>query len=119
MGIYHEVWLAAHPDRTAEWLADRLRDGFHIHHIDGDWENNSPDNLALMEGLDHIRLHSAAAVMRRGKVSKPSGDRWKRPPRRCVSVPDPDYVSPKRMARMARLAAGKIVGNKITGRNQI
>lgn len=54
----HQVaWLKFHPDRTAAWLVERGRDGFHIHHIDGNHSNNAPENLALIEGQDHLRLH--------------------------------------------------------------
>jgi hypothetical protein len=36
-----------------------LKDGFHIHHIDGNHNNNDPKNLAMIEGLDHLALHGA------------------------------------------------------------
>ena len=57
MEIYHEIWLDAHPRRTREWLEDKIKDGFVIHHIDGDHENNDPRNLLLCEGSDHMMLH--------------------------------------------------------------
>lgn len=53
---YHHVWLACHPGRTQAWLLDRLADGFHIHHVDGDHQNDSPRNLVMMEGLDHMLI---------------------------------------------------------------
>jgi len=31
--------------------------GYHIHHIDGDWTNNSPENLAELSPLDHFQVH--------------------------------------------------------------
>lgn len=55
---HHKAWLEANPHRSAEWLKDRLRDGFHVHHIDCDHENNDPDNLLLLDGVDHMRLHA-------------------------------------------------------------
>jgi hypothetical protein len=55
---HHRAWLQAHPNRSSEWLQERLRDGFHIHHVDGDHSNNDPHNLVLIEGLDHFMLHS-------------------------------------------------------------
>lgn len=55
---YHHVWLEAHPHRSPEWLAERLRDGFDIHHVDGDHANNEPWNLVLIEHTDHMRLHN-------------------------------------------------------------
>jgi len=30
---------------------------FHIHHIDGDKSNDSLENLQLMKGRDHLKLH--------------------------------------------------------------
>ncbi len=57
MKKHYEAWLSAHPNRTREWLDDKLADGFHIHHIDGDHSNDHPLNLALIEGSDHLRLH--------------------------------------------------------------
>lgn len=57
---YHYVWLEVHPERDAEWLAARLVDGFHIHHLDGDHSNDAPKNLVLIDGVDHMRLHSGA-----------------------------------------------------------
>lgn len=62
MKIYHEVWLDAHPWRTREWLEERLKDGFAIHHIDGDHDNNDPKNLLLCEASDHMMLHGMPLV---------------------------------------------------------
>lgn len=53
---YHLAWLSVHPERTPEWLTDRLADGFHVHHVDGNHANDKPDNLVLIENLDHIRI---------------------------------------------------------------
>lgn len=53
---HHLAWLACHPERTAQWLADHLADNFHVHHVDGDHGNDAPNNLALIEGLDHMLL---------------------------------------------------------------
>jgi len=60
MKEYHSVWLAAHPHRSEEWLQERFRDGFDIHHIDGNHENNRSENLVLIEASDHMRLHGMA-----------------------------------------------------------
>ena len=57
MKNYHKVWLDAHPERTLEWFKERMKDGFDIHHIDGDKTNNAPDNLVMIECRDHMRLH--------------------------------------------------------------
>ena len=57
MEIYHKVWLRSHPERDEAWLIERLRDGFDIHHMDGNHQNNEPSNLVLIESRDHMRLH--------------------------------------------------------------
>lgn len=57
MQRYHKVWLRAHPHRTREWLSERLKDGFEIHHWDGDSNNDAPENLILIEVFDHRKLH--------------------------------------------------------------
>lgn len=59
----HEVWLEAHPERTAIWLQERLDDGFDVHHLDGDRENNDPGNLVLIECRDHQMLHHERRFM--------------------------------------------------------
>lgn len=56
---YHDAWLSAHPTRTEGWLRDRLAEGFDIHHLDGNHDNNDPPNLVLIEHEDHLRLHGA------------------------------------------------------------
>lgn len=55
--VHHLAWLEVHPDRTEQWLRDVLKDGFDVHHIDGDHANNAPSNLVLIEHLDHMGLH--------------------------------------------------------------
>jgi hypothetical protein len=57
---YHRVWLEAHPERSEEWLSDRLKDGFDIHHLDGNHSNNDPINLILIDGADHLMLHNGS-----------------------------------------------------------
>lgn len=58
METYHHVWLQQHPDRTENWLAERLGDGFAIHHIDGNHANDEPSNLVLIDAGDHWFIHS-------------------------------------------------------------
>lgn len=57
---YHYAWLSVHLNRTAEWLIDRIADGFDLHHADGDHYNDDPYNLVLIECTDHMRLHGSS-----------------------------------------------------------
>lgn len=57
MKKHHKAWLSAHPNRTCIWLYEKLAEGFDVHHVDGDEQNNTPDNLVLIESADHIALH--------------------------------------------------------------
>jgi len=72
MQIYHIVWLTSHPHRSEEWLQNKLKEGFDIHHIDGNHCNNDPNNLVLIECSDHMRLHGGGfGFVRRLKGSVP------------------------------------------------
>jgi len=62
MEQYHKAWLAAHPERDEAWLKERLKDGFHVHHVDGDHSNNEAGNLILVDGVDHLHLHNGRLV---------------------------------------------------------
>lgn len=64
MEQHHYAWLEAHTYRTVEWLADRLKDGFDIHHLDGNHDNNDPKNLVLIECSDHMMLHAGVRMCR-------------------------------------------------------
>lgn len=55
---HHLAWLSVHKGRTEEWLARCLADGFDVHHMDGNHENNDPGNLVLIEAADHMYLHN-------------------------------------------------------------
>lgn len=46
--LHHAVWESVH---------GTLSPGMVIHHIDGDPENNSPDNLKSMPLSEHTKLH--------------------------------------------------------------
>lgn len=70
MKEYHLVWLDAHSDRTEKWLLDRLADGFDIHHLDGNHENNISTNLILVECQDHMLLHSGVSDVSLSRMSK-------------------------------------------------
>lgn len=68
MQEHHKVWLKAHPNRSKEWFKERLKDGFDIHHMDGNHENNDPLNLVLIEHEDHNRLHGFPDSLSRIRV---------------------------------------------------
>lgn len=53
----HRIWLKTHPTRSKDWLAARVRDGFDIHHANGNHFDDSPNNLVLIECDDHQKLH--------------------------------------------------------------
>ena len=84
MQDYHYVWLVAHPHRTENWLRDRLRDGFDIHHVDGNKANNIAANLALIEHTDHMALHGGRTL---GRLS---GGKY--PRQRKIRLPDGSYA---------------------------
>jgi len=48
-----------------DWLRFVLKAGFDIHHLDGDHDNNVPENLVLIEHVDHMRLHGAKTGFKR------------------------------------------------------
>ena len=49
--LHREVW---------EHHNGKVPSGYHVHHKDGDRSNNCIENLALMEGHDHLREHMKA-----------------------------------------------------------
>ena len=59
---HHAAWLNAHPERDEAWLAEKIRDGFCVHHCDGNSENDDPSNMVLIEGKDHHLLHKHRLV---------------------------------------------------------
>lgn len=75
MELHHLVWLSVHPERTKEWLKERLKDGFDVHHINGDHADNEPQNLVLIDCGDHMMLHSGHRLRR---VSGKGGGRPKK-----------------------------------------
>lgn len=78
MESHHIAWLSAHPERSATWLADRIADGFHVHHMDGNHENNDPQNLVLIESGDHMMLHNGVSrLIWRPPVPKNGGRKKK------------------------------------------
>lgn len=76
---HHEAWLAAHPDRSREWLRRMIAEGFDVHHVDEDHSNNHPANLVLIEMVDHLRLHGLFRLLRpdgRAVSSRGGKNRW-------------------------------------------
>ena len=74
---HHAAWLKAHPERSEAWLAERIRDGFCIHHCDGDPENDDPSNVVLMESRDHHLIHRLLGA-KGEKLSAPARvKRWR------------------------------------------
>jgi len=75
MRPHHAAWLAANPHRTEHWLAERTKDGFDIHHLDGNHSNNDPLNLVLIDGGDHLMIHNGKKrlhrIVPRAKVDRP------------------------------------------------
>lgn len=58
MEPHHKAWLS----RTKvdpSFLSEALRNGFDVHHLDGDHQNNDPENLMLIYTDDHFLLHNA------------------------------------------------------------
>ena len=49
--LHRSVW---------EFFNGEIPEGYHIHHIDGDRNNNNIENLALMPGLAHTRMHAVS-----------------------------------------------------------
>jgi hypothetical protein len=83
MESYHYIWLSTHTHRDETWLKEKLSEGFDIHHIDGEHNNNNPDNLVLIEHLDHMRLHGLTNTNRLlrkhwSKCSKKKNRKWKK-----------------------------------------
>jgi len=78
MPEHHQKWLEQHPERSAEWLRERLRDGFDVHHLDGDHGNNTPDNLVLIEHGDHMRLHGLKLDMSKALKNRQASERFVR-----------------------------------------
>lgn len=85
MKPHHKAWLDSHPHRTEEWLMERLKDGFDVHHIDGVSDNHDPKNLVLIEHGDHMALHNGGTIVLRAlRYAGPHKPRKRR--RRFASV---------------------------------
>ena len=49
--LHDLIWEQAHGEKIPE--------GYHVHHIDGNGNNNDPSNLVLMSRSEHMKLHAA------------------------------------------------------------
>ena len=47
--LHRTVWEAYNGD---------IPEGYHVHHIDEDRSNNQIENLSLMPGLEHMKMHA-------------------------------------------------------------
>lgn len=77
---YHLIWLQNNSTLTEEWLRTKLKEGFDIHHIDGNHFNDSFDNLVLIYHPDHMRLHGMNFSLNRityAALSKEDKDKLK------------------------------------------
>ena len=73
-----KAWLEAHPERSSVWLDERIKDGFDVHHLDGDHDNDHPLNLVLIECGDHMMLHNGKKRFSRVVGKNRGGGRPKR-----------------------------------------
>lgn len=57
----YRKFFGRHEHRViGEKIAGRhLRTDEHVHHIDGNKQNNDPSNLKIMTAKDHLKLHAA------------------------------------------------------------
>lgn len=81
---HHVAWLSAHPHRTEEWFRQQTKDGFDVHHLDGNHDNNDPRNLVLIEHTDHMALHNGGSHTM-GRLKPKTGPRKPRQARRRPS----------------------------------
>lgn len=58
MNEYHRAYLSK-GTMTEEFFLEALANGFDIHHVDGDHNNNDPDNLVMIYKADHFTMHGA------------------------------------------------------------
>ena len=80
---HHLAWLEKH-GHTIEELNHFHSLGFHIHHINGNHNDNDHENLVLIHGDDHMRLHNSGTKLvkfhgrlREGWMTKEEADRKK------------------------------------------
>lgn len=83
-------------------MRDRLRDGFDVHHIDGDSRNDKDSNLVLIEASDHMMLHFVGRQLSRVRSNLvPRSERPTLAPK--PDKAERDYVSEKTLRRRQRM----------------
>lgn len=55
--VYEHRWVASQILKNV--LSVSLADDDHVHHVDRDKENNSPENLIVLDNSSHLKLHAA------------------------------------------------------------
>ena len=68
--VQESVSKATHHYRARQYRKDACEtcstaDKLHVHHRDGDWRNNTPDNLATLCGSCHLKAHWQTASHQR------------------------------------------------------
>lgn len=59
--LHREVWKAHH---------GVIPDGYHVHHRDGNTSNNAIENLELMPGLEHLKMHGETQTVGQREQSR-------------------------------------------------
>ncbi len=69
-----KAWLTKHPNVSQQWLVGAQSEGFELHHIDCNHDNDSPDNILLIFGRDHKYIHGISSSF--GLMANKSRDAW-------------------------------------------
>lgn len=106
---HHKVWLKAHPHRSETWLIAKLREGFDVHHVDGNSSNNCPLNLVMIEHTDHLSLHNGAfyTLGRLKKAGPKEWSQWETYTGGRHSIPKPAEIRRKGAKRQIRIEGGQ------------
>lgn len=108
---YHRAWLSENPSVEIKQLRAWLKEGFDIHHLDGDHANNSPNNLVLIWGPDHMMLHNGKKRMARLLPNNGGRRRVQSFPCGCHSRGRSLTTCKGETIKLARSAqAGKVIG---------